>query len=293
MTKEAKKIYPMYMVMPALSFYGIFSIISIFIGFYLSMTSWNIARPEELNFIGIDNFFRLFKEEYFVLALRNVSMYTLISAFFKNSIGLIIALLLDRIFKGRNIFRMIFFLPCVLSPLVVGLVFSFILNPTLGFLNNTLHQMGLSILALDWLGDPNIAIFSVTSVDIWMWTGFSIVIYLAGLQMIPQELKEASAIDGASKFQIFKNVIFPLMMPSINISLVLCIIGGLKVFDLVYVITSGGPGYATEVLNTIMYKALSHGTLGYASAIGVIQFLIIAAITFPTLRVLKRREVEL
>ena len=291
--KLYSKIYPMRLLFPALAFYGVFYLFSTLLGFYLSTTDWNITRLNNIEFIGIENFIRLFKEDYFTLAIKNVAIFTIISAIFRNILGLLLAIMLDQKMKGIKIFRTIFFLPCVLSTLVVGYVFTFIFNPTIGLLNTYLTEYGLQALALDWLGNSKIALFSIISVDIWMWTGFNTIIYLAGLQTVPSELYEASSIDGAGRWKTFKNITIPLIGASITVNLILNIIGGLKTFDLIFVMTSGGPGFATEVLNTLMFKAMSTGTLGYATAIGVVQFIFVAVITFPVLGILRKREVEL
>lgn len=293
MNNLLKKTYPLYMILPALIVYGVFYIVPNMSGFYFALTDWNITRIDNISLIGFENFIRLFKAEYFIVAIKNVFLFMIISTVLKNIIGFILALSLNRKFLSKNFFRSVFFLPCTLSPLVVGYIFSFIMNPTIGVLDTFLKNIGLKGMALDWLGDTRIAMFSITSVDIWMWAGMCCVIYLAGLQSIPDEVKEAAKIDGANSFQVFTNVTLPLMVPSININIVLSIISGLKVFDLVYVLTAGGPGFATEVLNTIMYKATSTGKLGYAAAIGLVSFIIIAIITLPTLKVLRRNEVEL
>ena len=293
MDKINKKIYPFVMLLPALIVFGVFYILPNISGFYFAMTDWNITRIDNIVFIGFDNFIRLFKEDFFITSIKNVFLFTIISGIIKNIVGFILALFLNRNFNGKYFFRTVFFLPCVLSALVVGYIFSFMMNPTIGIIDGFLTHIGLTGMAQDWLGNARIAMYSISAVDIWMWTGMCIVIYMAGLQAIPAELKESSKIDGANAFQTFRHVTLPLMVPSININIVLSIISGLKVFDLVYILTSGGPGFSTEVLSTVMYKATSTGKLGYGAAIGVVSFIIIAAITLPTLKVLRRNEVEL
>ena len=162
--------------------------------------------------------------------------------------------------------RTVYFLPAILNNVAVGLLFSAILHPQTGILNKSLRFFNLDFLTQNWLTDLNLAIFSVSGIEVWKWTGFTMAILLAGLQTVPHEFYEAAEIDGANQFQKFKYVTFPLIMPAFNNALILNLIGGLKVFDIILATTGGGPGVATEVLNTMIYRTFGNGRYGEASA---------------------------
>ena len=290
-TKESRveKTYYRYgLVVPALLIFTVFYIGSIVGGFIFSFTNWSIYNFENPQFVWFDNFIMLFTSESFYRALANVAVFALVTTVLKVGIALGIALLLNVKFRGRNFFRGLSFLPCTLGALVVGYVFKFIFLPD-GILNQLLSHVGVSP---NWLGDPKIALYTVCLVESWMWIGFNVAILLAGLQSIPTELVEAAKIDGASGWNIFRNITVPFIRPSVNVTITLCVIGGFNVFDIVMSMTNGGPNGATQVLTKLSYDALRVGTLGYASCINLVQFLIIVCIITPLLKILRRKEIE-
>ncbi|MBM7836016.1 carbohydrate ABC transporter permease [Clostridium sardiniense] len=292
MGKLEKKYYPLYLMIPALIIFTIFYIGSIVGGFIFSFTNWNIYNFSNPQFVGLENFKDLFTSTSFMPALWNVVIFAIITTIVKVSLGLLIAILLNNKFKGRNFFRAVSFLPCTIGTLVIGYVFSFILQPDTGVLNIILRGIGLESLAMNWLGDPNIALFSVAGVESWIWVGFNVAIILAGLQSIPSELYEAARIDGATRFQRFKEITFPLLRPTINTTITLCVIGGFNVFDIIMSMTNGGPNGATQVISKLSYDAMRTGTMGYASAINVVQLLLILLVITPLLKTLRRREYQ-
>ncbi|GAA0069592.1 sugar ABC transporter permease [Clostridium sardiniense] len=292
MGKLEKKYYPLYLMIPALIIFTIFYIGSIVGGFIFSFTNWNIYNFSNPQFVGLENFKDLFTSTSFMPALWNVVIFAIITTIVKVSLGLLIAILLNNKFKGRNFFRAVSFLPCTIGTLVIGYVFSFILQPDTGVLNIILRGIGLESLAMNWLGDPNIALFSVAGVESWIWVGFNVAIILAGLQSIPSELYEAARIDGATRFQGFKEITFPLLRPTINTTITLCVIGGFNVFDIIMSMTNGGPNGATQVISKLSYDAMRTGTMGYASAINVVQLLLILLVITPLLKTLRRREYQ-
>ncbi len=278
---------------PALLILSFFFIIPVIGGFVYSLTDWTgISR--EINFVGIDNFKNLlFNDDKFYVEVFHTLIFSICITIFQNSIGLILALFLDKEFKGRNFFRMIYYLPAVLSPLVVGYAWSFIFNPNMGALNNLLHKTGFGFLAQDWLGNANIALFSVIFVIVWQYAGYSMIIYIAGLQNISLDIYEAAAIDGVGKWQKFRYITFPLLAPAFTINILLTIISTLKSFDHIFVMTKGGPGYATEVISTRLYsESFTYNNMGYGSAISVMLFLIVTSISLILLKFLRNREVE-
>ena len=174
---------------------------------------------------------------------------------------------------------MLFFAPAVLSPVVIAFLWKYMFNPAPDAgLNAMLGFLGLGFLQQNWLGDPSVALWAVGLTVVWQFAGFSMVIFLAALQGIPRELEEAAAIDGAGRFQRFHRIVLPLIAPAMTINLTLSTIGGLKLFDQVFAITNGGPGYSTETLSTLIYKqAFVFGTYGYSTAVALVLTLLVAA----------------
>ena len=293
MNKIEKKFYPNYLTYPAIILFVGFFGIPIVAGFIMSFTDWNINRLYEPKFNGIKNFIYLFEDEYFLLALKNTFKFAIITTFFIIVIGLGLALILNTKVFGKSLFRTVFYLPAVLSLIVVGIVFTSLLKMDQGVLNQFLTAIGLGSLAKDWLGNPNTAFNSVIIMQIWKWSGFAMAIFLAGLQGIPKEYMEAAEIDGANAWQRFKNIIFPLLAPAFTVVVTMNIIGGFKVFEQVYVLTGGGPGNSTQVLGTYIYKEFSKGLLGRSTAMGLVLFIIISVIGIFVNRILKKREVNL
>lgn len=283
--------YSFYFVLPALLIYLIFNIIPLLAGFIYSFTNWTSINPE-IKFIGFTQFKRIFQLSYFGLALRNTAAFTISTTVLRLVFGLALALALNRAIRSRNILRSIFFIPTLINNIVLGLVFQKILADK-GLLNRILDTIGLDFLTQGWLTEPALAIWSVSFLEIWKWTGQMMIIFLAGLQSVPPEYYEASEIDGANSFQKFKNVTFPLIRPSFNINLLICLIWGIRVFDIVFALTGGGPGRASEVLNTIVFESLGNGFYGYGAAVNLIIVLIIIGISLLLLKFLKQGEIEL
>lgn len=289
---SSDRIYWLLFIAPALLIVLVFFIIPVVGGFVYSFTDWN-GLSKQINFIGLKNFEELFlKDEKFYLGLRHTLTFSLLITIFQNIFGLVLALVMDRKFIGRNFFRAVFYMPAVLSPLMVGYAWTFILNPTIGAINAIFKAVGLGGLANDWLGDPKLALLSIVFVIIWQFTGYSMVIYIAGLQAIPLDLYEAADIDGVGRWQKFKYITFPLLAPAVTINILLTMISTLKAFDHIFVMTKGGPGYATEVISTLLYReAFTNDNMGYGSAISVVLFILITSLSLILLKYLRRREV--
>lgn len=286
------KKYPLYFVLPALLIFGGFFILPTIQGFYYGLTDWN-TYARNIHFIGIRNFIDLFNEGLLPLALKNTLLYAFFATIFINIVGLILALALNEKIKSGNLFRTIFYIPVVIAPLIVGYIFTAIYNPTYGVLNQFLSHVGLSFLTRQWLSDIHTALFSIIGTEIWRSSGFSMIIYLAGIKTISKDLLEQSSIDGASYLKKCKNVIFPLIAPTFTVNFLITLISSLKVFETVLVLTQGGPGYYTEVINTFIYRKFAGGKWGYASAAGFLQSVFIAIIAFIALTFLRKREVDL
>jgi raffinose/stachyose/melibiose transport system permease protein len=288
----ASRAYPAVFVFPAAAVFLLLFVTPTITSFYYGLTDWNI-HARETSFVGIENFRELFSDVKLVTALRNTIVFAVSVTVLRNLVGLALALMLNSGIRGRNLLRTIFFTPHVIAPIVIGYLFAALYHPAHGLVNQALRTVGLSALAVDWLNDARYALSSVIMTDVWRTSGFAMVIYLAGLQIIPLELYETANLDGAGGWSKFIHVTFPLLAPSFTVNLVLSIIGTMKVFVMILVLTNGGPGYTTEVINTYIMSAFSLGLYGYATAANLMLFLLITGIGLPLLYLLRKREVEL
>lgn len=288
---SSDRIYWLFLITPAVLVLSIFFIIPVIGGFLYSFTDWN-GLSRSTNFIGLKNYIDLFLyDDKFQLGLWHTIVFSCFITVFQNVFGLILAIFMDKESRNRKFFRVVYYMPAVLSPVVVSYIWTFILNPTMGALNIFLKAIGLDLFAGDWLGNPRLALFSIASVIVWQFTGYSMIIYLAGLQGISQDIYESGYIDGTNAWQKFKYITFPLLAPAFTINLILTIINTLKAFDHIFVMTGGGPGYATEVISTLLYReAFRSDNMGYASSISVVLFIMITTVSLIMLRYLKRRE---
>ncbi|MDG0789916.1 sugar ABC transporter permease [Cohnella ginsengisoli] len=284
--------YPLYFSFPALSVFLLFFIAPTLIGVYYSFTDWNV-NADSIRFIGLDNYKALFGEPRLGKALSNTLIFAAAVTLLQNAVGLGLALLMNEAIRMRNLFRTIFFMPYVIAPIVIGYVFRAIYHPEHGIVNEALGWIGLGSLGQDWLNDPKWALFSIILTDIWRVAGFAMVVYLAGLQFIPKDLTESASIDGASYWRRFRHIVFPLLAASFTVNVLLSVIGSMKVFEMVMVLTDGGPGYTTEVFYTYIRSTFSMGQMGYSTAINLVLFVLVTVVGVPVLMALKKREVEM
>jgi ABC-type sugar transport system permease subunit len=261
---------------PALFVLAAFIVYPAVYSFLLSFHEWNGFTPEWGDFVGLDNYVALMKDEIFWKAGVNSILFVAVRTPVEVGIAFGLALLLNQNIPGRSFLRTMFLVPVVLSLIVVTILFQRILEPNAGLLNTFLRSAGLGSWAHPWLGDTSTALWAVIFVSVWKNVGFSLVILLAGLQGLPQEVLEAAKCDGANRRQLTLQVVTPLMKPIIGIAVVLSVIGGLKVFDLVFIMTRGGPTYSTEVFATMLYRhAFDLNEMGIASAIAVVMVIVI------------------
>ncbi|CAM3341480.1 sugar ABC transporter permease [Paenibacillus taichungensis] len=287
--KRAKNLYSYYMVFPALLIYSIFFVIPAIAAFYYSFTDWRLDRID-LKFIGWDNFEKIFSDKTLILALKNTAIFAVVTVAGKNIIGLLLAVALNMRLKTKNLLRAIFYSPSILSILVISILFTPMLR-TEGTINRVLEAVGLHSLSQAWLTNPSLVIWTIAIVSIWQSAGFQMAIYLAGLQSISQEYYEAATIDGASSWKSFFKITLPLLLPAININLMLTLIGGLKVFSEVYVMTGGGPGNASQVVGTIILRSFGEGNWGLGTAVNTLLFVAVTIIAIPLLIFMRRKEV--
>ena len=225
-------------------------------------------------------------------AILNTLWFTVASTIIKTVLALVFALLLSRGIRALNLHRAILYLPAVLSVLIVGIVFTSILDPSNGLLNETLRAVGLGGLAQKWLVDPNLAMWSVIGVDVWRGMGYIMTILLVGILSISPTYNEAAQIDGASAWQRFRHVTLPLLRPTLAVTIVLNVLYGLKVFDIVYVLTNGGPGHRTEVLYTAVFREFSSGRYAVGTALSTVMLVIMLIVGVFMIRILTRNEVQ-
>lgn len=268
---KEKRIYPIYFTFGAIILFVLLYLIPSVMGMIYSFTDWN-RYSEEIKFVGLDNFAKIFElKSNYLLFIKNTLVFTVVSTTLKTVLALALAILFtSKMVKAVNFHRMIAFSPQVLSTLIVGLVFKSILHPSNGFLNHFLIQIGLGALKHDWLGNVDTAFKSIIGVDAWKGVGYGMVIFIAGIQAISGDYFEAAKIDGANFWQTVKHIMIPCLVPTIVVNVVLSISYGLRVFDMVYVVTNGGPGYATDVINTAVFSEFSKGNYSMGSAMSTV-----------------------
>lgn len=279
-TKNAIKGYGF--LLPNIIGFTIFTFIPIVASFVLSFTDWDGFG--ELKFIGFNNFIQLFSDEIFKVSMWNTLVFTAVSVPITLVLALLVAMLLNKGIKGIRIVRAAFFLPYITAALAVAVVWQLLYHPTLGPINQALMAMGVDN-PPRWLSSTSTALISVIIMYIWKMTGYYMIIFLAGLQGIPKQLYEAADIDGASKWEAFRNVTLPMLSPVVFFTSIIALINSFKVFTEVYALTNGGPGHATNVLVYNIYvEAFKKYNLGYASAMSYVLCSIIIIITIIQFR---------
>lgn len=281
-----KKIYKGYFAVPAVLLYTLLFMVPVVLNFVYSFTNWNAIRMtgETAKFIGLDNYIKIFQNPELVSVIGRTLLFAIVTTVFKNVIGFLLALAFNEGLKTKNILRAIFFLPAMLSPLIIGLIFGSIFMKN-GFANQFLTAIGLEEMTKAWLTTKDTALGTTMFVEIWRQVGFNMVIYLAGLQLIDRGYYEAAAVDGANKRQQLIYITLPRMIPSLIINLLLALSQGLKAFDIVFVLTGGGPNGATELINTLVFREFGKKLYGMSSAYGVILFIITAVAGLLVLKI--------
>ncbi|WP_373233183.1 carbohydrate ABC transporter permease [Cohnella sp.] len=289
--KLTRRMYPQYLLVPALLLYSVLFLFPNVASFYYAFTNWN-AISSTVKFIGFDNFKEIFgSASGNVDVFQNTAVFAVYTTVLKIVLGLILALLLKEGIRTRNVLRAVFFLPITISIVLVGIMFSEIFSPD-GILNGILRIVGLDSWTHSWIAEPGIAIWSVATVEVWRASGFAMAIFLAALQMVPKEMYEAAEIDGAAGRHKLLYVTLPYLYQAIVLNTLFGMISGLKVFDLVYVLTNGGPIRSTEVLNVTVLNEFSKGAYGYSTAMGLILFLFVTLAYFGVNALFKKFEVD-
>ncbi|ROS21576.1 raffinose/stachyose/melibiose transport system permease protein [Rathayibacter sp. PhB127] len=279
---------PWWFVVPALVLYALIVLWPNLQGLFYSFTDWD-GLGSAWSLAGVSNFSRVLQDPNTLRAIGNTFLITVIVTVGQNLIGLLLALGLNTQVRSRYVLRLVFFLPVVLTPIVAGFLWKYLLSPT-GTVNAVLEAIGLGSWKQDWLGDPSIAIYSICAAIIWQGAGYSMVIFLAGLQGVPEETLEAAAIDGAGPLRRTVSIVLPLINGSIVVNVLLTLISTLKQFDTVFAMTKGGPAGATETMATIVYKtAFTYLQYPTALAQGVVLTVVVGVIAFAQFRLTQRK----
>jgi len=275
-------------IIPAFLLFCVFSLYPFLKVFQLSVFEWDgIARS--MQFVWLNNFRTgLFYDASWWVSMRNAGVITLLAMTLQNGLALMLAMIVDREIRAKNFYRVVFYLPPVLSGIVVGLVWNWIFDGSHGLLNHALTTLGLAKWTHAWLAEPSTALVSVAVIHMWKGFGWGFVILLAGLQAIPRELNEAAHVDGANEWQIFRKITFPLMLPVFFLVSILTVLGTMQIYDIIAATTNGGPGYHTEVpITRILAAMVGSSRFGYACSLGVLFGVILLAISMVQLRISK------
>ncbi|MEV4281272.1 carbohydrate ABC transporter permease [Actinoplanes xinjiangensis] len=280
---------PWWFTAPALVLFAFVVLVPSARGVYYAFTDWDGLDPN-LSFIGLDNFRAMADDPDALQAIGHTLLIAVAITLIQNGLGLLLALGVNTMIKSRNLLRALLFAPAVVTPIVTAYLWRNLLGPD-GAVNSLFGAVGLDSWRQNWLGDPDLALWMIVLVVVWQFAGYSMVIFLAGLQSVPKEIYEAAAIDGSGPVRRFWSIIRPLLAPAITINLMLSIIGGIKLFDQVYALTGGGPGHATDTISTLIYKdAFTLGEFGYSIALAVVLTAIVALASAGQYAVLSRNE---
>jgi raffinose/stachyose/melibiose transport system permease protein len=281
--KFFRRLTPFYFLLPAIVMMVIFVYLPVVENFYYSLFRWS-AIDTNLRFIGLDNYTRILGDKLIGVSLINNVFYAVISVVFQVFIALALAAILESYLirpAFSSFFRNVLFLPSVLAISVVGVTWQLIYRPDTGLINQALRALGLDALTRTWLGDERTAMFSIIGVSQWQWVGYCMILFIVAIQAIPEELFESARIDGANAIQQFFVITVPLVRETTLVMTTITVIGAFKVFDIVWVMTAGGPNHASEVLGNYLYRiAFRNDEMGYASAIATLLFFITFALTF-------------
>lgn len=280
--------YKYWFYLPAAVIYGVLFVIPTFASFYYSLTRWSLF---ESKFIGLENFKLFFSEPQLVKGFTNTLIFAFVTSGSKVVLGLMLAVLLTSRVIGRTYLRSVVFFPVLASTIGVGIMFTVLMNPERGLINGALSVIGIE--GPGWLTDPKYALLSVALVDVWKGVGLATLIYIAGIVSIPREYLEAARVDGAGAWETFRRIVLPLSRPATVTVIILSLIGGLRSFELIWVMTRGGPGFTSDVIASVIYKQYQAGFYGLSTAGNVVLFLVVTAIILPLSWFLNRKEVDM
>lgn len=279
-------------LLPGLVLYGGLFIVPTLTGLYYSFTNWDGVSPS-YQFVGTANYIDSFNSIVFRKAFGNNIKFMLVVVLAQTFISLVLALMLVRNTRTHIALRALYFLPAILSTVSVGIVWSFMYDPSIGMVNIGLQELGASAATRNWIGDPKLALYSVAAVQVWAHAGQMIIVFIAGLQAIPVELYEAAKMDGGGRWETFRQITWPLLAPSATIVVAYTTIQSFKAFDLIFTMTDGGPNYATEILSTYIYHtAFGSYSFGLASAASMMFLVLLALLTLLQFKALRAERVS-
>ncbi|QYD72593.1 sugar ABC transporter permease [Paraburkholderia edwinii] len=277
---------------PAVLLLAVFLLYPLVSSLRLSLLDWN-GLGSNARFVGLSNWVRLAHDTVFWQSLLNNVILAVTSVVVELPIALALAVLLEKAGRGSRVLKILYFLPLLMSSVAIGVLFKNVYDPNFGPLNTALHALGLDALAQDWLGNPHLSLASTIAVICWQNVPFYMILFLAGLSSMPQEVNEAARLDGASEWVIFWRIKLPHLQGTVRTAVLLAVLGSLRYFDLIYVMTGGGPEGSSEVMATYMYRTVfSSFQLGYGSTIGSAMFIIVCAVAAISLRFTRRYATE-
>ncbi len=279
--------YPNWFYLPAALVFGVFFVVPTALAFYFSLTRWTLFSA---TFIGLENYVTFLNDPMLMTGLGNTIIYAVLTSGLKVIISLPLAMLLTSNIHFKGLLRSIIFFPVLVSTIAVGITFSTLMQPSVGLINTSLGIFGLP--KPDWLGNPSLALYSVALVDVWKGVGIATVIFMAGILSIPQDYFEAARLEGGLWVK-FRYVILPLARNATFTVILLSFIGGLRSFDLIWAMTRGGPGFASDVLTSVIYKEYQAGFYGLSTAGNIVLFILVTIIVYPLMRFFQQRELEL
>ena len=280
--------YPASFLVPAFAVLGLFFFLPTIYNFVYALTSWS-SFSSSIHFVGLQNVTDLISSGTLFTSLRITVTYAVLVAIFQNVFGLLLALLLERDTRVNRFARVMFFIPVIMSALAVGYVFQAILKPT-GALNTILGDLLGHAVTIPWLGNTTWTLVVITLIHAWKWMGLSMLIYLAGLKTINDDVLEAARLDGASAWTTFRDIRFPLLAPAITFNVATALLGSMNGFDVVQATTGGGPARSTELLNIFIFRTFGQGLFAQATTMSLVLFLVVAILAFPVIRALRKRE---
>ena len=279
--------YPNWFYLPAALVFGIFFLVPTVMAFYFSLTRWTLF---DATFIGLDNYVTFLNDPMLMTGLRNTIVYAVLTSGLKVIIALPLAMLLTSNIRFKGFYRSVIFFPVLVSTIAVGITFSTLMQPSTGLINIALGAIGLP--QPKWLGNPSLALYSVALVDVWKGIGIAMVIFMAGILSIPEDYFEAARLEGGTWVK-FRHVIIPMARNATFTVILLSFIGGLRSFDLIWTMTRGGPGFASDVLTSVIYKEYQAGFYGLSTAGNVVLFVLVTIIVYPLMRYFNSRELDI
>jgi len=280
--------HPAWFLFPALAVLVVFFFVPTIFNFVYAFTNWS-SFHRDINFVGVENFAALFSNGSLLNDLRTTLVYAVLVAVFQNLFGLLLALVLERDTRVNRFARVAFFVPVVMSALAVGYIFQALLKPE-GGLNQILGFLTGQHITIAWLGSTTWTIVVVALIHGWKWMGLSMLIYLAGLKTISEDVLEAARLDGAGWWTTFRLIRFPLLAPAVTFNVATALLGSMNGFDIAQATTAGGPGGTTELLNIFIFRTFGQGLFAQATTMSLTLFLMVAILAFPVIYFLRRRE---